>query len=493
MLLGNDVTAAQQAVVAIAGRGNVMLDDRLARSLTSAISQHGAPVADVLVKNIGAFTVPFSSEYAARHLAEMLVDYASDSSAALWLLSWMPKLCRSQAIQQKLQIKNEGDLIMFEQAMRKLFSTPQMIALDVQDFMASAVRANPKALGIFLKVAAETAGRVSVSQIVDYLVDQRIGLDVLASHADLLGKITKGTPSVARRLTAAFPEQPEVLFAFIKGSGGGLDVFGDVLEQQIQQIPQVSLGVFVRALDGLSPKEYWPRKVVTALLCRNDIDPRSYISSAEFPSLYRNIVHHFSVSVAGVQADAFDPVKVLTALMDDPAFVQLDAKAIAELAREIGNLKRQEDLAPVKIVLLERLDWQSTMYFSERFFVGIPEQRLSEDHAIHMLERMRVMGRYPFTDVGYLIALACSLTPQRRNAFLLRDMSRLLTTLADREQLLLGLAQRLPEGFAYFYAKKKKQVLGSSNFQSDRQKEIYRLCWTSLGLWEQLKVMILPF
>lgn len=281
----------------------------------------------------------------------------------------------------------------------------------------------------------------------------------------------------------------------VASSSFGLRPNGPALDQIAEFVEHGELEAFAAAVDLFYEKHPWPRTTLISLLQNSRLPRKDLIDGDRLPTIYRNLADQFDEILQFKHLwTAHGSVSDLVAtIVGQPAFARLDAPSIGKLVYALKNQADQESLAAAEFSVLLAVDWQRNSVPSTTLADLVAQRIVEPAVAAELLKKIVEADKYPFFQIDLLAHVLESADGQSFRSYLLGPRTATLST-TSLDKLLLRLAQSNPNEFARLFLRSRstfrKKFQPAGMFASE--KEIYRLCWGKVGLWDKLMATFFP-
>lgn len=472
-------------------RGGTMLDFELEKVFTKAIQKRGTPVADILLQNIQTVQVSQSHIQSALQLSTVLLEHTSLHAASRFLLLWHLPLLTNKLLLQKVCIENRAELSFYENIIEKCINSPGIYDQQLSELILNLCINSSEWMGQILDCLKNVYTKIDVSDLIKYLVENKVHLEILYEKLELIGNVTHHSMQIIPYILAAYPEKKvKALFAYLKNTTNSLTVYGSTLDLLAKEVTQEELPLLLEPFQS-SEKAYWPRQVVINLVLNPNIPLEYSIQSKMHLGLYKNVVYYArDILDTGNKVDTFDSKRFFECIISDPAFTSLEGTLHSGLIYELVNRKDRDDLDAVRITFLEKVDFRFAHMFTDIYFEALRGYTIANQSAIVILEKIVQLGKYPFGSIEFLAQLLASTNDSLMKKFILGSGQTLLGA-AQSEKLYLLLSERNPYNFAPLYIFNRKILSNNYSKYSDISKQIYKNCYKKLRFGQKLKILFL--
>lgn len=270
---------------------------------------------------------------------------------------------------------------------------------------------------------------------------------------------------------------------------------GPALDQMAGFIELAELAAFVGAVDLFYEKHAWPRTTLISLLQNSRLSRKDLLDGDRFPMIYRNVVEQLDELLQFKHLwNAHGSVSDLVAtVVGQPAFARLDGTSLGRLVYALKNQADQESLAAAEFSVLIAIDWARNATQAITLADLVAQRMVEPAVAAELLKKIAETDKYPFFQIDLLAHALESVDEPAFRSYLLGPRTGTIST-TSLDKLLLRLAQSNPNGFARLFLRSrsafKKKFQPAGMFTSE--KEIYRLCWGKVGLWDKIMATFFP-
>lgn len=296
-------------------------------------------------------------------------------------------------------------------------------------------------------------------------------------------------------LREKLPRFRDEVARLVASSSFGLRPIGPALDQIAEFVDPSELLAFAAAVDLFYEKHPWPRTTLISLLQNSRLPRNGLIDGDRFPTIYRNVVEQLDELLQFKHLwTAHGSVSDLVAtIVGQPAFARLDGASVGRLVYALKNQADQESLAAAEFSVLLAVDWARNAVPSTTLADLLAQRMVEPAIAAELLKKVAESDKYPFFQIDLLAHALESVDEPAFRSYLLGPRTGTLST-TSLDKLLLRLAQSNPNGFARLFLRGrstfKKKFQPAGMFTSE--KEIYRLCWGKVGLWDKLMATFFP-
>lgn len=296
-------------------------------------------------------------------------------------------------------------------------------------------------------------------------------------------------------LREKLPRLHDEIDRLIASSAYGVRPNGPALDQMAGFIEPAELGAFIEAVDLFYEKHPWPRTTLISLLQNPRLSRKDLLDGDRFPTVYRNVADQLDEILQFKHLwSAHGSVSDLVAtLVGQPAFGRLDGASVGRIVYALKNQADQESLAAAEFSVLLAVDWERNAVPSTTLADLVAQRIVDPAVATELLKKVVATRKYPFFQIDLLAHVLESVDDRAFRSYLLGAQTGTLST-TSLDKLLLRLAETNPHGFATLYLRNrsafKKKFQPAGMFSSE--KEIYRLCWNKIGLWDKLMTTFFP-
>ncbi len=460
-----------------------------------AMKRGGAEIANLIVDHLSGLRVGHTSAATATYLVNLLLDHATDPDVSRKILAWYPGSVDNPAVLQHVALEDTADLEFYQGLLRQLVqSTSTYSAGDkVSKLLIAILRQSPQWIGRVLLALEDVQTELDLDQFLRTAAELGTANEVLFQVLPLLGRIVSQRARLMDWIFRVYPNQRiEALSKLLEQSRLSSLTIDEAFGSLAKELSSAELPAFIQLVERQRRQEDWSKKVVIELLYNAKLPLEELVDSQRSFSLYRNIISSLS-SILDRTSDgdrSLDIKRLLTRIIDDTNFGNLDLTTYSSLLYEVSRRKGQGDLNPLRIQLLERIDFKHASIFNSAFFEALQSFFIEPPHAQRLLEKVVRFGKYPFNDTAFLLHLLECVDQEAFTNFVLRYSQPLFDTTYQAEKFYLSLAQTLPERFASVYMFNRKVFKRSFSQYSDTDKNIYKLCWPYLTFGQRLKAFI---
>ncbi len=296
-------------------------------------------------------------------------------------------------------------------------------------------------------------------------------------------------------LRERLPRFHDEVARLVAASTFGVRPNGPALDQIAEFVEPGELEAFAAAVDLFYEKHPWPRTTLISLLQNSRLSRTNLIDGDRLPTIYRNAVEQLDEILQFKHLwTAHGSVSELVAtIVGQPAFARLDGASVGKLAYALKNQADQESLAAAEFSVLLAVDWARNAVPSTTLADLLAQRMVEPAVAAELLKKVAEADKYPFFQIDLLAHALESVDEPAFRSYLLGPRTGTLST-TSLDKLLLRLAQSNPNGFARLFLRSrsafKKKFQPAGMFPSE--KEIYRLCWGKVGLWDKVMATFFP-
>ncbi len=455
----------------------------------------GAAVANLLLDHLSMIRIGHTSTATAKYLGNLLLDYATDQSVSHKLLAWYPNFIEVPAVLDHLSIQDEADLAFYQDYLRTLAKETNAYTAGerVSRLLMAVLQRAPDWIGQFVSALDQLQTELNLDPFLRMVAEKQVAKDVLFSQLPLIGRVAANWSRVVEWVLRAYPERRiEALGGLLEGNQLRSIALEDAFVALARELESSELPAFIQLLERHRRQEDWPKKVVIELLYNPQLNLEILVDSQRSFSLYRNIIGSLAL-IFDRTSDGekrLDIKQLLNRIVDDSNFGNLDLTTYSALLYEISRRKGQGDLNPLRIHLLERIDFKHASLFHAAFFEALRGYFIEPIHAQRLLEKIVRYGKYPFAEREFLLQLLECVDQETFTNFTLRYSQGLFSSDQIAERFYLVLAQTLPERFAPVYMLNRRVFKRSFAKYSDTDKTIYKLCWPYLTFGQRFQAFL---
>lgn len=291
------------------------------------------------------------------------------------------------------------------------------------------------------------------------------------------------------------PRLHDEIDRLVASSAFGVRPNGPALDQMAGFIEPAELGAFVQAVDLFYEKHPWPRTTLISLLQNTRLSRKDLLDGDRFPTVYRNVVDQLDEILQFKHLwSAHGSVSDLVAtIVGQPAFARLDGASVGRLAYTLKNQADQESLAAAEFSVLLAVDWERNAVPSTTLADLVAQRIVDPAVAPALLKKFVACARYPFFQIDLLAHALESVDDRTFRSYVLGVTAAAVSS-TNLDKLFLQLAQTNPHGFANLFLRNRSTF--KAKFQPtgmfSSEKEIYRICWNKIGLWDKLMATFFP-
>jgi hypothetical protein len=460
-----------------------------------ALKRGGSQVANVILDHLALIRVGHTSTSAAKYLGNALLDHTTDPDVSRKLLAWYPDFIEVPAVLEYLSIQDQDDLEFYQELLRQLIRDVSSYAVGdrVSHLLIAVLQRAPEWVGRVLSALEQVQTEVNLDVFLKAAAEIGTAKEALFAQLTLIGRIAAHWSRVVEWVLRVYPEHRiEALSQLIAQARIQSYSIEEAFVLLARELRPTELGAFVQLIERHRRQEDWPTKVVVELLYNKQLSLEELVDSQRSFSLYRNIIGSLS-SLLDRTSDgdkALDVKRLLTRIVEDSNFGNLDVTTYSALLYEVSRRKGQGDLNPLRIHLLERIDFKHADIFHSAFFEALRGFFIEPVHAQRLLEKIVRYGKYPFFETEFLLQLLECVDQETFVNFTLRYSQALFDSEHAAERFYLSLAQTLPERFAPVYMLNRRVFKRSFAKYSTADKTIYKLCWPYLTFGQRIKAFI---
>lgn len=455
----------------------------------------GAMAANVIVDHLSVLRVGHTSASSAKYLGNLLLDYSTDPDVSRKILAWYPPFIDAPAILAHLSIKDEQDLDFYQGLLLQFIKdVDSHRASDrVSHVLVAALQHAPEWVGKLLSVLDQIQTEINLDTFLRAAAEIGAAKEALFSQLSLIGRITTQWSRVVEWIFRVYPDRRiEALAKFLEQGRGDRYLVEEAFVVLARELVPAELPAFIQLIERHRRQEDWPTKVIVELVYNPKLSLDELVDSQRSFSLYRNIIASLS-SLFDRTSDgdrALDIKRLLTRVVDDNNFSNLDVSTYNSLLYEVSRRKGQGDLNALRIRLLEQIDFKHANIFHAAFFEALRGFFIEPIHAQRLLEKIVRYGKYPFHETDFLIQLLECVDQETFKNFTLRYSQALFDSSYNAERFYLELAAKVPERFAPVYMFNRKTFRQSFAKYSTADKEIFKTCWPYLSFGQRFKAFI---
>ncbi|MEI6510896.1 MAG: hypothetical protein WCO25_02520 [Candidatus Uhrbacteria bacterium] len=291
------------------------------------------------------------------------------------------------------------------------------------------------------------------------------------------------------------PRLHDEIDRLVASSVFGVRPSGPALDQMAGFIELAELGAFVQAVDLFYEKHPWPRTTVISLLQNPRLSRKELLDGDRYSMVYRNAVQQLDeiLQYKHLWAAHGSASDLMATIVSQPAFSRLDGSTVHGLVFALKNQADQESLAEAEFALLLAIDWTRNASPAITLADLVAQRMVEPAVAVALLQKIVETTRYPFFQIDLLAHVLESVPENTFRGYLLGPKTSNVPS-PSLDKLLLHLAQTNPHAFANLFLRHrstfKKKFQPTGMFSSE--KEIYRICWGKIGLWDKIMATFFP-
>lgn len=484
------LAASEQALV-----GDVLLTRDAELFFGEAIRHGGAPVANAVLDRLSILRVGHTSASAARYLANLLLDYATDPDVSRKLLAWSPELVEVRAIFEHLSIQDEEDLAFYQNLVRHLIRDSASLSSEerVSTVFVAVLRRSPEWIGHMLSALDQVQTEIDLGTFLRTATELGVAKELIFEQLPLIGRVASPGTRIMEWIFRTYSDRRiEALSKVLEQSRLSSFATEDAFTSLAEAMSSEELPAFIQLLERFRRQEDWPKRVIIALMYNENLSLDDLIDSQRSFSLYRNIIGSLAMILDRTSDGdrSLDIKSLLARIIEDVNFGTLDITTYGALLYEISRRKGQGDLNPLRIQLLERIDFAHASIFHSAFFNALRGFFIEPKHAERLLEKIVRHGTYPFHETEFLIQLLESVDQETFANFILRYSRALFDSEFEFERFCLALLHAVPERLAPVYLFHRRTFKKSFGKYSDTDAKIFKECWPHLSFGQRLKAFI---
>lgn len=475
--------------------GGVLLTSDSEIFFGEVLKHGGATAANVIVDHLPMLRVGHTSASSAKYLGNLLLDYSTDPDVSRKILAWYPPFIDVPAVLTHLSIQDEHDLSFYQGLLLQFIKDVDSYRASdrVSHVLVATLEHAPEWIGKLLSALEQVQTELNLDAFLRAAAEIGVAKEALFSQLPLIGRITTQWSRVIEWIFRVYPERRiEALSKFLEQGQGDHYLMEQAFVLLARELVPAELPAFVQLLERHRRQEDWPTKVIVELVYNPKLSLDELVDSQRSFSLYRNIIGSLS-SLFDRTSDgdkALDIKRLLTRIVDDNNFSNLDVSTYNSLLYEVARRKGQGDLNALRIRLLEQIDFKHANIFSAAFFEALRGFFIEPVHAQRLLEKIVRYGKYPFYDTDFLIQLLECVDQETFKNFTLRYSQALFDAPYDAERFYLALAAKIPERFAPVYMFNRKTFRQVFAKYSTADKDIFKACWPYLSFGQRLRAFI---
>jgi hypothetical protein len=475
--------------------GEVLLTRDAELFFGEALKHGGAQVANLIVDHLSVLRVGHTSASTAKYLGNLLLDYSTDPDVSRKILAWYPDFIDVPAILEHLSIQDERDLSFYQELFRRLIREGDSYSAGdrISKLLVAVLKLAPAWIGRLLSALDQVQTEIDLEPFLKMAAEIGTAKEEIYEQLPLIGRVATQRMRLMDWVFRVYPERRiEALGRILEQARFTSMNAEDAFVSLARGLNTKDLPAFTQLLERYRKQEDWPRKVVIELLYNPNIPMEELVDSQRSFSLYRNVINCLSDLLDRTSDGdrSLDIKRLLTRIVDDTNFGTLDVTTYSALLYEVSRRKGQGDLNPLRILLLERIDFKHATIFHSAFFEALRGYFIEPMHAQRILEKIVRYGKYPFHETDFLLQLLECVDQEVFANFTLRYSQALFDTAYTAERFYLALAGTLPERFAPVYMFHRKIFKRSFAKYSDTDKTIYKLCWPYLSFGQRFKAFI---
>ncbi len=475
--------------------GGVLLTHDAEAFFGEVLKHGGASVANLILEHLPMLRVGHTSTSTARYLGTLLLDYATDPDVSRKILAWHPNFIDVPAVLEHISIQDETDLHFYQD----LLCT---VAKEVRGYSAgertsrlliALLHQAPEWIGQVVSALDRVQTELDLDLFLKAVAELGVAKEALFPQLPLIGRVSSNWSRIVEWTLRTYSERRiEALGKLLEQNRTNSYSIEGAFVRLAKEVVVQELPAFVQLLERYRRQEDWPNKVIIELLYNQQLPLEVLVDSQRSFSLYRNIVASLS-SIFDRTSDgetSLDIKRLLTRIVDDANFGNLDVTTYSSLLYEVSRRKGQGDLNALRIQLLERIDFKHASIFHSAFFEALRGYFIEPVHAQRLLEKIVRYGKFPFHEREFLLQLLECVDQETFTNFTVRYSQALFASEHEAERFYLSLAQTLPERFAPVYMLNRRTFRRSFGKYSDADKQIYKLSWPYLTFSQRLQAFI---
>ena len=477
-------------------RAGVLLTSDAEHFFSEVLKRGGAPVADLILQHLAMLRVGHTSASAARYLGNSLLDYATDPDVSRKILNWYPDFIDVDSVLDHLRIEDDVDLGFYQELLGRLIRdvSSYRVGNRVSRLLIAVLQHATPWIGRLLEALDQVQTEIDLDLFLKTAAEIGTAKEPLFAHLPLIGRIGAHWSRAVEWVLRVYPDRRiEALGKLLEQNRLNSYTIEEAFVFLARELKNGEVPAFVQLIERYRRQEDWPTKVVIELLYNPHLTMDELVDSQRSFSLYRNVVNSLS-SIFDRTSDGertLDIKRLLNKILEDTNFGNLDVSTYSSLLYEVSRRKGQGDLNPLRVQLLERVDFKHANIFTSAFFEALRGYFIEPPHAQRLLEKMVRYGKIPFPyETEFLIQVLECVDQETFTNFTLRYSQSLFESPHQAEKFYLALAHTIPERFAPVYMFNRKAFRRSFPQYSDADKQIYKLCWPYLSFGQRFKAFL---
>ena len=390
-------------------------------------------------------------------------------------------------------IQTQQDIERARQHVVKLSNSFTDHGYELCGFLTQLISKSPQYLDHILGLLEVVQTRVSISDLVQYLAEGSLDRGIIFNRLPLFGKVnTKYSLRLYEHLFSMYPgKEFDVFRQYNLHNFDTLSKDPGVLNFLAERISYDRLEEFVTYAESFFRPATFSHGFLQALFINPHIHAGDMLRHTNNRLFYLGAINYVDwLFDQIVHADPpVSPVGVMDAVVDNVFFKTLNKNQYYNIVREIMRRVKQGDFSQTLQKILLYVDGQYLLDLPDVFLEYCSRMVLDSETAKVVCQKIVLRGEYSNHNIVFLAQVVSCTNKQIMQRVIYKDILTLFPVDYKRGVFLRELARINAFSFAQLFLKKQKFFKRVLPKHSGEFKEVYKMCWSQVGLFDKFKAM----
>ncbi|MBT5262773.1 MAG: hypothetical protein HOL80_02640 [Candidatus Magasanikbacteria bacterium] len=390
-------------------------------------------------------------------------------------------------------IQTQQDIERARQHVVKLSNSFSDTGYELGRFLTQLISDSPQYLDHILGLLEVVRTTASIDELIQYLAEGTFDRTIIFNRLPLFGKInTWSSGRVYGHLFSMYPgKEFDVFRQYNLHNFDTLSKDPSILNFLAERITYDRLQEFVTYAESFFRPSTFSHGFLQALFINPHIHAGEMLRHTNNRLFYLGAINYVDwLFDQIVHANPpVSPVEVMDAVVDNTFFKTLDKNHYNSIVREIMRRVRQGDFSKTLQKILLYVDGQFMLDLPDAFLEYCSTMAMESETAKVVYQKIVSRGDYNMHNILFLTKVVSSTDKQIMQRAIYRDILTLFPAEYKRGVFLRELARINAFGFAQLFLKKQKFFKRVLPKYSGEFKEVYKMCWSQVGLFDKFKAL----